>query len=211
MIDSSLPRTKQDWASFHDAMHRILEWHRPFFLGDTAQTLDPDFQLMLEAEANYGASAAMFGGKIFTREALDTDPSWASVEILKKRYEKSYVTTCRRYVQFSHNIPMLLVVSTPWWLMKPEDQEYRWRHFIPSNKFFNEFINITPDDILTEIDLNTSQKRGGPVGDFGMCLLDNNGNLHEFHAESFFNQHYILTLIAYYKTLKTRIAIITKS
>lgn len=36
-IDSSLPEPKKKWASFHDATHGILEWHRPFFLGDTAK------------------------------------------------------------------------------------------------------------------------------------------------------------------------------
>ena len=95
-IDSSLPQRKKEWASFHDATHSILEWHRPFFLGDTAQTLDPDFQEMLEYEANYGASGLMFGGKIFTKEALDTSPNWASVESLQKRYKKSLATTLRR-------------------------------------------------------------------------------------------------------------------
>jgi len=57
LVDSSIPAPKQEWASFHDAVHTILEWHRPYFLGDTAQTLYPDFQEMLEGEANYGASA----------------------------------------------------------------------------------------------------------------------------------------------------------
>lgn len=59
LVDSSLPVPKQEWASFHDTLHSMLPWHRPYFLGDTAQTLDPDFQEMLENEANYGASAAM--------------------------------------------------------------------------------------------------------------------------------------------------------
>ena len=104
IIDKSLPPLKQDWASFHDTTHTILKWHRSFFLGDTAQTLDPDFQEQLESEANYGASALMFGGKIFTSDGLDTPPEWSSIELLKKRYKKSLVTTLRRYVEFTHDI-----------------------------------------------------------------------------------------------------------
>ncbi len=72
LVDETLPEPKKEWASFHDTTHSILEWHRPFFLGDTAQTLDPDFQNTLEAEAHYGASGLMFGGNVFTRDALDT-------------------------------------------------------------------------------------------------------------------------------------------
>lgn len=45
LVDESLPNPKIEWASFHDATHRVLEWHRAFFLGDTAQTPDPDFQV----------------------------------------------------------------------------------------------------------------------------------------------------------------------
>jgi Zn-dependent peptidase ImmA (M78 family) len=204
LVDSSLPPPKQEWASFHDATHSILVWHREFFLGDTAQTLDPDFQMQLEAEANYGASALMFGGKVFTQEALDTTPRWESIELLKKRYDKSYPTTLRRYVQFSHNIPMALMVSTPWWTTKPEDQEFQWRHFIRSKRFIEYFHSITPYEILDEINQNTVKRRGGPVGDFGFYLKDNNGDLHEFFAQSFFNQHYLLNLIVHRKKITAK-------
>jgi hypothetical protein len=41
---------------------------------------DPDFQEALEADANCGASGLMFGGKVFTRDALDTNPEWESID-----------------------------------------------------------------------------------------------------------------------------------
>ncbi len=84
IVDSNLPQLKQEWPSFHEMGHRILEWHRPYFYGDTAQTLDPDWQQQLEEEANYAASTLMFCGRLFTQEARDTKPEWASVEELKK-------------------------------------------------------------------------------------------------------------------------------
>lgn len=198
-VDSSLPEPKKIWASFHDISHGILEWHRPYFLGDTAQTLDPDFQDALEAEAHYGASGLMFGGKIFTRDALDTTPEWASIETLRKEYQTSYVTTLRRYVQFSHDMPMVFMVSTAKWMTKPEDQEDRCRHFIKSKSFESQFSFISKDVILKDIDENTTKRRGGPVGEFLICLPDINNDLHEFYAESFFNRHYVLTLIVYHK------------
>ena len=201
-VDSSLPPLKQEWASFHDAIHSILKWHRPFFLGDTAQTLNPDFQEALESEANYGASSAMFGGKLFTKEALDTSPEWRSVEVLKKRYRKSWVTTLRRYVQFSHDYPMALAVSTPLWTFMAEDQEHQCRHFIGSPKFQMQFAGISRDLIVELIDDNTRKRSGGPVGDFTSCLPNINGDLHEFRAESFYNQHDILTLFVYMKRMK---------
>ena len=155
LVDESLPDPKIEWASFHDATHRILEWHRAFFLGDTVQTLDPDFQEMLENEANYGASALMFAGSTFTKDALDTAGNWESVTELKKKYKKSLVTTVRRYVEFGLDRAMVMVVSTPWWREKPLDQEIRIRHFVPSERFKKEFDNIGPDDFLSMIDDHT--------------------------------------------------------
>jgi hypothetical protein len=201
LVDSSLPHPKKDWATFHDSVHTILEWHRPYFLGDTAQTLDPDFQEMLEAEANYGASGLMFGGRKFTEEALDTTPEWDSIVLLRNRNKKSWVTTGRRYVQFSHDLPMALVISIPWWMNNPEGQENRCRHFIKSPKFLINFALVSSDMLLQEIDSNTNKRRGGPVGEFGLGLPDVNGGMHEFRAESFFNQHNLLTLLVHQKKL----------
>lgn len=42
VVSSDLPEIKQDFPSFHETAHRVFEWHRPFFYGDTAQTLDLD-------------------------------------------------------------------------------------------------------------------------------------------------------------------------
>lgn len=205
LVDETLPEPKKKWASFHDTTHSILEWHRPFFLGDTAQTLDPDFQNTLEAEAHFGASGLMFGGNVFTRDALDTTPEWNNIEMLKKEYKASYVTTLRRFVQFSHDIPMVFVVSTAWWVTKPDDQEHRCRHFIRSKLFETQFAVISRDIVLNDIDENTTKRRGGPVGEFSLCLPDVNGDLHEFYAESFFNRYYVLTLIVHNKQMRCKL------
>lgn len=195
LVNSSLPGAKIDWTSFHDASHAVLPWHKDFFMGDTAQTLDPDFQEMLESEANYGASAFMFGGQLFTKEALHYAPEWNSVQALKKRYKKSLTTTLRRFVQFSHDIPMAMVVNTAWWDPKPEGQEHRVRHFVGSGLFGTQFACVTRDWILTQINANTRRRKGGIVGEFGLMVADVDGVLHQFNAESFYNTHDVLTLL----------------
>ncbi len=80
--------------------------------------------------ANYAASTLMFCGPVFTTEAKDTKPEWASIEGLKKRYRKSYSTTLRRYVQFGPDCPIAMLVITPLWMERPPDQEGRCRHFV---------------------------------------------------------------------------------
>lgn len=209
LVDASLPEPKKEWASFHDTTHSILEWHRPFFLGDTAQMLDPEFQEELEMEANYGASALMFGGRMFTRDALDVARDWGGLTALRKRYgSKSYVTTLRRFVEFGHDHPMVAVVSTPWWAEVPADQTGRCRHFVPSPRFQACFSGVSSDHLVDLIDENTIERRGGPVGEFGCALTDDNGADHEFRVESFYNRHYVLSLcVQHRRAKKVRIVI----
>jgi hypothetical protein len=66
-----------------------------------------------------------------------------------------------------------------------------------SGRFDAELACVTAEEVLAEINANTSKRSGGPVGAFEMRLTDMNGNAHEFRAESFFNKHYILTLIVH--------------
>jgi len=207
-IDAGLPKPKQKWATHHEIEHSIIPWHRSYYLGDTAQTLDPYYQEILEAEANYGASYLMFCGDLFKQEALNTKPEWASIELLKKRYRNSWVTTLRRYVTDTHDIPMVAFISTPLWLPKPYDQKERWRHFVSSDKFREQFGNVNQDSLLTLIDRNTNMRKGGPIGKFSLLQMDVNGNKHEFYAESFFNRYDVLTLITHKRKLDTRNIII---
>lgn len=195
LIETSLPKPKKDWASFHETTHRLLPWHRQYFLGDTAQTLDADFREKLESQANYGACALMFGGAMFTKEALDTVPGWTSIEMLNRRHKKSLVTILRRYVEFSHDIPMAMVISTPYWKEMPDDQKHGIRRLVLSNRFINELGSIDRESILNLITQNSAKRRGGIVGEFHFRMKDLNGIFHPFHVEIFFNQHYLLSLI----------------
>jgi hypothetical protein len=201
LVDDDLPSPKKEWASFHDVTHSVLEWHRPYFLGDTAQTLDPDFQETLEAEANYGASHLMFCGNLFTRDALDSLPAWASVVGLKGKYRTSLVTTLRRYVEHGHDLPLAMMVSTPWWKPKPADQQSRCRHFVVSPRFSREIGPCIPEALLMEVDDHTQMRSGGIVGEFDLCISDADGQYHEFRAQSFFNRHYVLTLFVHRRRL----------
>ena len=72
----------------------------------------------------------------------------------------------------------------------------------PLKKFSMLFAYISSDIILEDINNNTNKRGGGPVGEFDLSLPDINGDLHEFYAESFYNKHYILTLIVYKGKIK---------
>lgn len=201
VLDQSLPEVKHDWATSHELMHRLLEWHRPYFYGDTAQTLDPAWQKLLEGEANYGASALMFCGQVFTDEARDVTPEWASIRSLSKRNRKSLTATLRRFVEHGPKCPMAGLISTASWQKKREGQVERWRYFFMSPEFRKPFKLVDANQLLDVVDANIVRRRGGPVGDYTICLRDDDGQPHEFRAESFSNTHNILTLFTYLRKL----------
>ena len=194
VVDAGLPELRREFPSFHEASHKIFVWHRPYFYGDTAQSLDPDWQEALEAEANYGASSLMYCGPIFEREALDTAPEWDSIHVLKDRYGKNCELTLRRYVEHTHDRPMVMLVSTPYWQEKPIDQPKRWRRFVKSKRFEREFGAVTAQDMLDAVDSNCSPCRGGLIADFTFCLRDDNGEAHEFRVQTFNNTYRLLSL-----------------
>ena len=205
VVNEALPEIKREWPSFHEVTHRVLPWHKEYFCyGDTAQTLHPDWHEELEAEANFGASALMFCGPVFGKEARDTKPQWGAVKELKKRYGKSYSTTLRRYVHFGPEVPMAMLASTPSWNDQPSDQKTRWRHFVVSSSFAEMFSEIRPELLRRRVDANATKRRGGIVADFTLCLKDDNGTSHDFRAESFFNGYYLQTLFVHLSEVKRR-------
>lgn len=205
VVDETLPAVKRDWPSFHEASHKILVWHNPYFgYGDTAQTLNPDWHERLEAEANRGASALMFCGPVFTKESRDTKPEWAVIEKLKERYDKSFSTTLRRYIEFGPKVPMVMLTSTASWADQPSDQKTRCRHFVPSPSFVEMFSEVTAEQLREQVDVNSKRRRGGLIADFTLCLKDDNGTKHEFRAESFFNSYYVQTLFVQLAEVKSK-------
>ncbi|MEO5803352.1 MAG: hypothetical protein ABIR24_07455 [Verrucomicrobiota bacterium] len=194
VMDAALPKPKHKWVTAHEIGHRLIPTHRHFLFGDTAETLDPEYQEMLEQEANYCASALTFMGKRFTEDALDTIPCWDNVHALQTRYKTSATSTLRRYVEYSHNRPMLGIVSIPPW-QNSENNKSRCRYFVPSAQFKVRFSNISPDQILPLIESCVHQAKGGPVGIGEFVIGDVWGKTHEFLGESFFNQHDLLTFV----------------
>jgi hypothetical protein len=193
-IDESLPKIKHPWASCHETGHRILTWHKPFFFGDTAETLDPAYQADLEEEANYAAGRLLFLGDRFTQEASDVPPTIVGVKSLAKLYRASLTTTLRRYVEQGPDIAMAMLVSTPSWSEHPDDQPHRWRQFVQSARFEQLFPEMSADALRVLVDSNSQHRRGGIVAHFGFGLIDARGEHHELQAWTFHNQHYLLTL-----------------
>jgi hypothetical protein len=197
IVDLSVAEAKKKWVNAHELAHRIIPTHNQFFLADTMETLDPEYHEMLEAEANYGASALIFLGETFTTEALAYSPVFESVRSLSKKYQNSLATTLRRFVLYSHNKAMAGVISLPKWVDTPAGCVSRCRYFIPSHRFTSEFSSVSASVVMNVIDSYTNPKRGGYVGSGAFTLRNDNGETHIFEGESFYNQYDLLTLIVH--------------
>lgn len=201
VVDNTVPNTKRKWINAHEVTHSIIPTHREFFLGDTAETLDPVYHEMLEAEANFGASELIFIGEKFTLDGLDCTPSFNSIRLLGKTYGNSLPTTLRRFILFSHDIPMIGIISKPWWEDALENGKSRCRYFITSHKFESQFSEIQDKAVFELIDVGIEKRRGGPVGNGIITLKDDNQDNHIFHWESFFNRYDVITLITHLKKI----------
>lgn len=193
LIDRNLPDKKKTFPQFHEVVHSILPWHKSFFLGDTAETLHPTYQDSLEHEANYGASELWFCGPVFRQRVPDFSLEWNSVPLLQKDFSTTLTTTLWKFVVSQNEKAVIGVVSVPPW--KLNETSTNCRYFIKSPIFEKFFSNVKSEIILAQIEANIVPKKGGILGVFEVKCLDDNGKMHLFRGETFYNQHELLTLI----------------
>lgn len=193
LIDNNLPERKKTFPQFHEIVHSILPWHKNFYLGDTAETLQPTYQDTLEHEANYGASELWFCGPVFRKQSLDFSLEWKSVPQLQKDFSTTLTTTLWKFVVTQNEKAVVGVVSVPPW--KGNQLPSNCRYFIKSPMFEKYFSNVDAGLILAQIEAGITQKRGGIIGIYEVRCVDNNGKMHVFRGETFYNQHELLSLI----------------
>jgi len=197
MLDSDVPKPKHRWIEAHEVIHSIVPWHKKFLLGDNAQTLDPTCHAVLEAEANYGAGRLLFFNDRFGVEARDVDLSFKSIQLLKRRYGNSMVSTFWRIVEDRNpDEPVFGLISVhPHY---PEIGSHGgpkpWRYFIRSVAFARQFSKISPGAVFEIIKTHASHRRAGPIFAAEDVITDDLGAERVIELESFSTTHAVLTL-----------------
>ena len=195
LIDQGLAEARQRWATAHELCHGFLPTHRPFFLGDTAETLDPEYHEMLEQEANFCTQRLLFLGTRFDDDARSLPVCLASVMEMKKRYANSIASTLRRYVGAMHDQLVVGIISQAKWNHPELSAAQRCRYMFKSKIFDRSFENVSGPTLVHAIDGYVVQRRGGPVGTHVVPVANKSGYGFGFKSESFFNCHDILTLM----------------
>lgn len=197
MLDSDVPEPKHRWIEAHELIHSVTPWHKKFLLGDNAQTLDPTCHAVLESEANYGAGRLLFLNNRFAADARDVDLSFHSIELLKKRYGNSIVSTFWRIIEDrnpAHPVFGLVSIHPRYPQIGSHDGPDPWRYFVRSEAFARQFSLIAPQDVFALVEAHASRRRAGPVFKTQDGITDDLGVEWEIELESFSTSHALLTL-----------------
>jgi hypothetical protein len=205
LIDSSEPKLKWRWNETHEIIHAGVPWHQEAMFGDTELTLSPSCHKQIEAQANFGAGRLLF----FQNQLRDfislSTPNFALVEAIKKRYGNTLTSSLWRMIE-ALDVPAVGLVGPPPWKVVATGAE-TCRYFIRSTKFIEQFMNVTEQHACGLLRTCSSYRSGGPIADDDVVLVDDNGQKHIFHLESFFNRHEALTILIYKEVLPTTIAV----
>lgn len=196
LIDRDTPELKHRWYEAHEIGHSLPAWHGEFLYGDSETTLSPMCHEQLEAEANYAAGQLLFLGGRFAVEALDDAPTLASVRALAKRFGNTITSTLWRYVEEAHDGRPMVGIVNPRALLgdaTASAPQAPSRYCIESPAFRTRFDYGEPQ-LLAAVSTYAMHRRGGPLGEAEIVLLDRNGDGHVFRFESFSNGHSTLTL-----------------
>ena len=201
LLDASLPKLKHRWSEGHEIGHSLIPWHEAIMLGDNSLTLTPACQEEVEAQANFAAGRLLFLRERFTEEARSLEPSIKATQALKEVFGNTLSTTLYRVVEsFGADRPLVGMISGhphPTKRGKDFDPSNPCRHFIRSPAFRRHFGKISEVQLFREVSGYCGAQGGGPLGEDELVLIDDNGDRHCFHFETFFNRYDALTLGKY--------------
>jgi hypothetical protein len=196
LIDSSQPKLKWRWSEAHEIIHDGVPWHQDAMFGDTEYTLSPACHEQIEAEANYGAGRLLFFQDQFREFVIGSEPTFELIQSANQRYRNTMTSTLWRLVE-ALDIPALGLVG-PHPRTKGQDGESsECRYFIRSRTFLDQFSNVSEEVAYGILRANSSFKRGGPIANNDVVLVDDRGEPQLFHLASFYNGHQALTIFAY--------------
>jgi hypothetical protein len=198
LLDEDVPKLKHRWSEAHEIGHSIIPWHDGMMLGDNTQTLLPLCHEQMEAEANYVAGRLLFAGTRFREEASASSPCLDLVRSLADSYGNTSTSTLWRFVEEAHpGVPMFALVSGhPHVIRRASDfdPENPCRYYIQSPAFRSMFGARTAKELFQVVSKYCGAQRGGYIGKAEVGLNHQDGSVHTFRCETFFNRFEALTL-----------------
>jgi hypothetical protein len=143
----------------------------------------------------------------FREFASVSEPTFELIKAATKRYGNTMTSTLWRLVE-ALDIPALGIVgSHPRGGADPNRPAQQCRYFIRSRAFMERFGTMTEDAACAVLRAHSSFKRGGPIANVDVTLVDDRGESQLFHLESFYNGHEALTIFTYKGPLLARMSV----
>ena len=199
LMDADLKDIKKRCAEAHEIGHSLIWWHSDYLLGDSDYELNPSCHATIEAEANYAAGQLLFLKDRFVAEAMSSELSFKNVKRLQRSFKNTLTSTLWRYVEeYRGDDPLIGIVSGhPLRPGEDFDPASPCRYTIQSSLFRQQFSGVTEEQLFAAISSYCwSHNKSGPLGEGEVRLVDDNGESHLFHFESF-KGHYVMTLGRY--------------
>lgn len=195
LIDEDVPEPKHRWIEAHEILHGLIEWHNDFLFGDNQLTLNPVCDATIEAEANYGGGRLLFLADRFGEESRSELLCFDNIRKHAKQFGNTIQSTLWRTVEEREPSRALFgMVSVHPHHPRVGGEEYGSApRFIRSDRFREQFGNVTSDQVYELLVKHARWNKGGPVVDAQDTLVDANGDTYEFRIEGFSNTHALLT------------------
>ena len=134
---SKLGAKRGRWGVFHEIAHFILPEHVEKLFLDDDKTLSVWTHNRLEREANSLAAELVFQGNRFTQESADFPLSCQTPLNLAPKYDASFESAVRRYVE-RHDLPCAVIVYEKCRALADEDfedEKYKVHYSVTSDPF----------------------------------------------------------------------------
>jgi len=145
---SKLGAKRSRWGVFHEIGHFVLPEHIEKLFLDDDKTLSVWTHSRLEREANSLAAELVFQGDRFTEESLDYSLSCRTPLDLAPKYDASFESAVRRYVE-RHPLQCAAIVYEKCPTLAeedPQDERYRIHYTVTSEAFRRQYFSGVESD-----------------------------------------------------------------
>jgi IrrE N-terminal-like domain len=142
------------FTTMHEIGHYVLPNHQNDLYICDEQDLSFEAKIETEKEANTFAAELLFKGDRFTRQANDFEVAPESIKTLALRYDASFESTARRFVERNARACSLAVFApAPSGSVIDTSRPGRWRHryTISSPEFRTRYFSRFSGDVPTEV------------------------------------------------------------
>lgn len=178
------------FSLFHEIAHYVIPEHMEKFYLCSDENMSERTIFTLEAEANRLAADFIYQKNTFTEEANDYSIKSKSIFMLKDKYDASYESVSRRFIE-RHILPCALAVYD-----KDKDGNWGIAYTVASpifkERFFSKIIKDEKNPKIKEIQQTHDIKDS--IEDTINIEIVGKGK-HEFDVEYFYNKYKVFALI----------------